>query len=254
LVISDILYGLWNKEVKSILITHQVMVKTPTWLSFTEYIFYLFSRMMISRFDECWIPDHKPSPGLSGDLSHKYRLPGNAKFIGPLSRFTGLRKVSKEFSDKLKITVIISGPEPQRSIFEDLIINQLSRLNIIASLLSGKPDFEETVFINNRITVHPHLKTAELESVIADSDLIICRSGYSSIMDLSVFGSKVLFVPTPGQTEQVYLAKLHQKSGTALWRPQNKLNLETDIPEALKYQGFKKTAVAPLFDATIVNV
>ncbi|MFZ4547235.1 MAG: glycosyltransferase [Bacteroidales bacterium] len=251
-VISDNRYGFWNPDVKSILITHQIMIKAPAWLRFAEFLFYILSRLMISRFDECWIPDNETKPGLSGDLSHKYTLPGNTRFIGPLTRFTGKIKYLGNVSGKPKITVIISGPEPQRSIFEDLIINQLIKLNITATIVSGKPDFEKPAFINNGLTIIPHLETSALESVIASSDLIICRSGYSSIMDLSVFGSKVLFVPTPGQTEQLYLAKLHQNSGTALWRPQDKLNLETDIQEALKYKGFKMdTAISP-FDASIL--
>jgi len=253
-VISDNRYGLWNRNVKSILITHQVMIKVPAWLGFAEYLIYLVSCFMISRFNECWIPDFECEPNLSGDLSHKYALPANARFIGPLTRFNGKELGSKNVPDKPKITVIVSGPEPQRSIFEDLVIGQLSKLNIAATILSGKPDIEKTAFTNKGLTIIPHLGTPEMESLIAESDLIICRSGYSSIMDLSVLGSKALFVPTPGQTEQLYLAKFHQKSGAALWRPQDKLNLEADILEALKYTGFKKHTFVPLYDVNTLNL
>ena len=58
-------------------------------------------------------------------------------------------------------------------------------------------------------------------------------------MDLQALGVKALFVPTPGQTEQIYLAELHQKAGAVLWRTQEMLNLKVDIENALKYSGFK---------------
>ncbi len=244
-LISDNRYGLWSKDAKSIIITHQVMIKAPEWLRFAEYPLYRISRLMISRFDECWIPDAKEMPGLSGDLSHKFPLPRNARFIGALTRFSIAGNVGRSFFGEPKITVLISGPEPQRSLFEDLVIKQLTQLNLSATILSGKPDLKKTVVLINRLTILPHLETTELESLISASSLIICRSGYSSIMDLSVLGSKVLFVPTPGQTEQLYLAKLHQYLGVALWRSQNKLNLESDIPEALKYKGFERDFVTP---------
>jgi len=238
-VISDNRYGLWNKSINSILITHQVMIKTPQWLRFAEYPLYRFSRLLISRFDECWIPDGEETPGLSGDLSHKYALPVNAKYIGPLSRFRHLESSSQNEINADKFALLISGPEPQRTMFEDLVITQLAALNCTATIISGKPESVKTAVIGNKLTVLPHLATNELNSVLTSSSLVICRSGYSSIMDLQALGVKVLFIPTPGQTEQIYLAKLHQQSGTALWRTQKTLNLETDIAEALKYPGFR---------------
>ncbi|MFA5973747.1 MAG: glycosyltransferase [Lentimicrobiaceae bacterium] len=241
IIISDNRYGLWNRNVRSILITHQVMIKTPGWLKFAEYPIYLVSCLLINRFDSCWIPDYKKTPGLSGDLSHKYPLPQNAEFIGPLSRFkTG--KPAQQISENGKIVAIISGPEPQRSIFEDLVTRQLIEINQPAILLSGKPESEKKEVSIGNLTILPHLATHELRSFISASRLVICRSGYSSIMDIESLGAKALFVPTPGQTEQLYLASHHQQTGTALWRTQEKLNLKEDIPEALKHIGFKKNS------------
>jgi uncharacterized protein (TIGR00661 family) len=237
-IISDNRYGLWNKKISCILITHQVMIKTPGWLKFAEYFIYRVSRFLISRFDECWIPDYKESPGLSGDLSHKYPLPGNARFIGPLSRFQIPESSVIENSVKREIVAIISGPEPQRGIFEDLTIKQLKELNLPATLLSGKPESAETPESGTMLTVLPHLNTIDLQSLLYSSKLVICRSGYSSIMDLHALGCEALFVPTPGQTEQLYLAYLHEHNGNALWKPQDKVSLETDIPAALKCRGF----------------
>ncbi len=239
IIISDNRYGLWNKKIKSILITHQMMIKTPNWLRFAEYFFYRVSRFMISRFDECWIPDEKEEPGLSGDLSHKYSLPAKARFIGSLSRFQKSGSSQDKSANDRKIIAIISGPEPQRSIFEQLVTRQLSELKLEALIIGGKPESAQAAITNANLTILPYLATSELQSAISTSALVICRSGYSSIMDLEALGAKALFVPTPGQTEQIYLAKLHQQAGTALWRAQENMDLKIDIPEALKFPGFK---------------
>jgi uncharacterized protein (TIGR00661 family) len=239
-IISDNRYGFRNKNITSILITHQVMIKTPGWLRFAEYLLYRVSRLLISRFDECWIPDYKVSHGLSGDLSHKYPLPENAKFIGPLSRFQITQHLLDIDINERKITAIISGPEPQRSIFEALVTEQLRELDQPAIIIGGKPESFKIPDKTTNLSIFPYLGSAELQSVISASSLVICRSGYSSIMDLQALGVKALFVPTPGQTEQIYLAKLHQESGTSLWRTQEGLNLKADIPKALKYPGFVK--------------
>ncbi len=242
LIISDNRYGLWNHRIKSILITHQVMIKTPAWLRFAEYPLYLFSRMLISRFDECWIPDYAETPGLSGDLSHKYTLPRNARFIGPLSRFKQSESMLKGNKGKGMIAAIISGPEPQRTVFEDLVTRQLSGLNLAGTIVSGKPESEKNEVANINLKILPHLYTVEMKALINSSSLLICRSGYSSIMDLHALGAKALFVPTPGQTEQIYLAELHKKAGTALWRDQTFLNLNNDIEDAMKFIGFENKA------------
>jgi UDP:flavonoid glycosyltransferase YjiC (YdhE family) len=240
IVISDNRYGLWNRKVRSLLITHQVMIKTPSWLRFAEYPVYRISRFFITHFDECWIPDSKESPGLSGDLSHKYSLPGNATFIGALSRFERSGNSPNSFAGDGKIVAIISGPEPQRSIFEDMVTLQLRELNLPSLIISGKPESAYNKIIENNLTIVPYMATEELKSLLISSSLVICRSGYSSIMDLSKLGIKALFVPTPGQTEQLYLAGILQLEGVALWRTQKELNLGTDIAEAQKYKGFAK--------------
>lgn len=240
LVISDNRYGLRNKNIKSIIITHQVMVKAPSWLRFTEHPLYLVSKLLISRFDECWIPDYESAPGLSGDLSHKYPVPGNAMFIGPLSRFSNSELSKEQENSDVKITAIISGTEPQRSNFEKLVIRELAELDIKATIISGKPESHAKAASHGNLTLLANASAEKIWTLIAESTLIICRPGYSSIMDMEVMRAKALFVPTPGQTEQQYLAELHHKLGNALWRNQNELNLKTDIPDGMKLRGFTK--------------
>lgn len=253
-VISDNRYGLWSRSVKSIFITHQVMIKMPDWLRFAEYPVYLILRMLISRFDECWIPDTEKTPGLSGDLSHKYALPGNAQYVGRLSRFSGFYNQLTQSSNGKKVTVIISGPEPQRSLFQDLVCRQLAGTDYIVDIISGKPESDEVFSKGGNLKIHSHASTAGLAEMIAGSSLVICRSGYSSIMDLDALGAKAFFVPTPGQTEQIYLAKMHQTRGTAYWRHQHEMDLKSDILTALAYSGFIKTEADPQLSAAIAKL
>lgn len=254
IIISDNRYGLRNRNIKSILITHQVMIKMPDWLRFTEYLVYLFSRLLIHQFDECWIPDSELAPGLSGDLSHKYALPANAHFVGTMSRFSGFYYPANQSANGKKVTVIISGPEPQRSVFQDLIIRQLAVSDYSAEIISGKPESAVVKAEHGNLKIHSHASSAEMAEIISGSSLVICRSGYSSIMDLNAIGTKALFIPTPGQTEQIYLAKMHQSTGTAYWRQQYEMDLKTDILIALKYAGFNKTEAGPHLAAAIAKL
>jgi len=165
-IISDNRYGLWNKKLRSILIVHQVMIKTPNWPEFAEKLIYKISYLMISRFDECWIPDYKDPPALGGDLSHKYPLPANARFIGPLSRFHEPGSTLSEHKSSNQITAVISGPEPQRSIFENLIMHQLKSINLPAYIVEGKPESDPSPVTENDLTILPHLNSNDLHSLL----------------------------------------------------------------------------------------
>lgn len=253
IIISDNRYGLCLKNIKSILITHQVMIKTPAWLRFAEYPLYRLSRKLILRFDECWVPDSSIAPGLSGDLSHRFSLPSNSRFIGPLSRFQ-----PEKFSDNTRpdsgITAIISGPEPQRSIFEDLLVKQLTEMKIPATIIGGKTENEQITETKGLLKMISHTTTDETSAILATSALVICRSGYSSAMDMAVTGSTALFVPTPGQTEQKHLAQLYYSTGKAYFKNQENLNLKKDIYKAMVYPGFRNMHVDSDLQAVIARL
>ena len=114
-VISDNRYGLWNKEIKSIFITHQLMIKTP----FAEKLLHDLVLFFVSKYDECWVPDVETENNLSGDLAHRYPVLKNTFFVGLLSRFKTVQKINLY---KYDVLAIVSGPEPQRSIFEKTVI------------------------------------------------------------------------------------------------------------------------------------
>ena len=164
-------------------------------------------RFFINQFDECWIPDHAGKDNLSGDLSHKYPLPKQARFIGPLSRFS---TINADVPEKLfPIVALISGPEPQRSLFDQEVLQWLRNQEQIALLIRGLPASSETIGTVDQITLLNHLTTEKLAGVLLHSKIIICRSGYSTLMDLDALGvlHKAYVSPTPGQTEQEYLAR-----------------------------------------------
>ena len=207
IVISDNRFGLWTKHCRCVYMTHQIMIKMPQSLKWAESLAYRLHKAIIDRYDECWIPDSAEN-GLSGDLAHQYPLPDNARFIGHLSRFGG-----KTFApdSSYNTVALISGPEPQRSLLEQAIIREFSDKNERLLLLRGLPGNSELPETSVNIDPKAHLEDSQLAPFLLGCQRIICRSGYSSIMDLQALNClhKATLIPTPGQTEQEYLAELH---------------------------------------------
>jgi len=251
LVISDNRFGLWSKKVKTVYITHQVMIKAPPGLRWMEPLLYRIHRWFINKFDSCWIPDVPGEPNLSGDLSHRYPLPSNAKYIGILSRFNHLYSSYPVQTPGMrnKLLVMISGPEPQRTIFENLILKELA-LNPVnpAVILQGLPGEKHHSTPYPGVTVFPHLPDEEIGELIKDSDIIICRSGYSTLMDLVRLGKTAVLVPTPGQTEQEYLAQHLSKSGLFA-----SIDQESFSPEAAIEAGKKLSSKTDIFEFNNIN-
>jgi len=250
-VISDNRYGLYSKRITSIFITHQLMIKCPAPFRFLEPLLYLINIFFISRYSQCWVPDYRGKINLSGDLSHKYRRLKNIYFIGPLSRFYDTKHIHLTTAEPYEIMIVISGPEPQRSIFENIAISQLSRLNKKSLIVSGKPDENNKKLITDFITVVPHLNTDELYYHLLHAKIVICRSGYSGIMDLCSLGIKAILVPTPGQTEQEYLAQYFFKRNIFYAVSQNKLDICSDINKSEGFNGMKLNNNTTLIDRRI---
>ena len=229
MVVSDNRFGLWCGDVHSVYMTHQLMVKMPRGLKWMEWAVWRLHRWFIGHYDECWIPDMEGEDNLSGDLSHKYPLLKNTRFIGPLSRFstTPIRwedvRVEAEALDlkeRYDVVAVISGPEPHRTNLEKQITDY--RLQITDNglqitdgssflIIQGLPaDDLRLAEHRDGVDYIPHLPTGLLQWYMQEAKEIVCRSGYSSIMDLYTIGRKAHLVPTPGQTEQIYLAEIHK--------------------------------------------
>lgn len=205
LIFSDNRPGFRLKNIPSIYLTHQLTIKTGNRIT-SKIASYIHS-LVIKRFNECWIPD-ADFPNLSGELSHQKTYLISKKYIGPLSRFEHLA-INKERD----ITIILSGPEPQRTVFENIILKQIHSIKQKVLLVRGLPGTDhELKNLPFNISVKNHLNAEELNREICSSKIIISRSGYTTVMDLTKTGSRAILVPTPGQGEQEYLATyLEQK-------------------------------------------
>ncbi len=208
LIISDNRYGCWHPTIPSVFMTHQLDIQLPGGLRFAQGFLNIVNYWFINKYDECWIPDFEPHRGLAGALSHPPKLPLNPHYIGILSRFSGRPDPATDYTGHaFDLLVMLSGPEPQRTILEKKILMQLVNINMQVAMVRGIPESDETYVLDQRIHVFSHLETRKMRQLITRSDLVICRSGYSSIMDIVTLGKRAIFIPTPGQTEQEYLAR-----------------------------------------------
>ena len=246
-VISDNRYGCYSKKVKSIFITHQVMIKAP----FGEKLLHKLVLNYIGRYNECWVPDVAGNDNLSGDLSHKYPLPANTFFIGGLSRF---EKQNATSENKYDVMAVISGPEPQRSIFEKMVLEQLEKTDLKALVVCGKTENASGMITKKNIQIVNHLKADAFRDAALSSAVILSRSGYSTIMDLAALNKKAIFIPTPGQTEQEYLAKLFMKKGIAFFQEQEEFELLAAMKENEKYKGFSRVESEGLLEDRVAGL
>ncbi|MCF3111070.1 glycosyl transferase family 28 [Niabella sp. CC-SYL272] len=230
-VISDNRFGLYHTNVPTVFITHQLRVKNPLGRGM-ETVSQWINYRWIEKFSRCWIPDYPAAPGLAGDLSHPALMPAIPfEYLGLLSRMQPQKaEVSKE-----TILVVLSGPEPQRSLFEQTVCNQLQSLKIASILVRGLPNGGGSRLPELPFTqVYDHLPAAALNRLICNAAYVVCRSGYSSIMDLQAVGARCILVPTPGQTEQEYLAQLLDRQHLAVTSSQEDFQLEALLEKAQK--------------------
>ena len=229
-VISDNRYGCYSSKAKSVFITHQLHILMPDSFKWMEGIVNRFNRRQIKKFDACWIP--AADGRLLGELLPTV-IPPDTSFIGYLSR---LKKQVAE--KKYEVAVIASGPEPQRTILVDILRGDLQASGLKSILVRGEVGSEEQTTITEKLEEVNYLSGDKLENVIAQSEIVIARSGYSTVMDMAQMGAKAVFIPTPGQTEQSYLAEQLMGRGIAFSMLQTGFNLKTALKEANKFSGF----------------
>jgi spore coat polysaccharide biosynthesis predicted glycosyltransferase SpsG len=211
IVISDSRIGLWNTGIKTVFVTHQVKIPFPKPFRSLEFIGKQLSDAIIKKYSLCFIPDLEGDLNVSGRLSHDLSLPSNTRFIGILSRFSGCNNDTCSRSGKCM--VILSGPEPQRSMLKQKLTKILLSLGKPSAVLEGKPGNGYKSHNLNNLVYYNHLSVNETIKLLSESDTIISRSGYTTIMELISLGISALLIPTPGQTEQEYLAEYLTQKG-----------------------------------------
>ncbi len=227
-VISDNRYGLYHKELRSVFITHQVNIKTGMGLRVDKLIGW-FNHFFIKKFDQCWIPDAGGSINLAGELSHG-DLPGNAVYIGPLSRFS----MNNDITPGL-LLAILSGPEPQRSILEKILEKQLIAYPGKVCIVRGKPGENAKPADTAKMQWYNHLGAEDLQVLISSAEMVICRSGYTTVMDLVKMQKRALLIPTPGQPEQEYLAAYLMDKQFFRNASQDDLDAERELQKAATF-------------------
>lgn len=232
IVISDNRYGCYSNRVKSILITHQINIQMPQIYGFLEPFVNYFNWQKIKRFYRVWVPDFSDDRNLTGDLTVSNTV--GRRYIGQLSRMEPMPNVEKKYD----ILALISGPEPQRGVFENILRSQLHNYSGTSLLVRGKPDGTSEIRQHGKTSEVDFLTTEALNLAIEQSKMIIARSGYSTIMDLAKLGKQAIFVPTPGQTEQLYLAKKLNTRGLCYYKDQADFKLSKALNKTKLYAGF----------------
>ena len=233
-VISDNRLGMHSKKIPSVFITHQLTVLSgkTTWISSKIH------QTVIKKFDECWVPDTETTPNLSGKLGHLPKTKLRLKYIGVLSRFQKL-----DIPIIYKIMILLSGPEPQRSMLEEKLKEELENYPEKVVFIKGKVEVEQKSWQDKNITFYNFMQTKQLEKTFNESEFVVCRSGYTTILDLAKIQKKAFFIPTPGQFEQEYLAKKLKKQGLIPMAKQDNFKLE-NLEEVGLYAGLPNIETA----------
>lgn len=228
-IISDNRFGARHPNIPSVFMTHQLRVLSgsTTWLSSKLH------QKIISKFDQCWVPDHEVDINLSGHLGHSEDFTTARTYLGPLSRF---RKLNLQ--PKYELMVLLSGPEPQRSYLEEKLLIELKNYKGNILFVKGKIESEQHKETISNMDMYNFMTSSELELAINESKLILSRSGYTTIMDLAKLEKKAFFIPTPGQFEQEYLAEKLNIDGVAPYCNQDKFDV-TMLDHLEDFTGFK---------------
>ena len=205
-IISDNRLGVYSRKIPSIFMTHQLNVLSGK----TSWLTTKVHSKFISKFDQCWVPDNDSMSNLTGKLGHLKNPLKNLVYIGPLSRFEKKRR--KKVFD---LMVILSGPEPQRTFLEQKIIEELKFYDGNVVFIKGVVEQNQISSTQGSITFYNFMNSEQLENTFNQSEKVLCRSGYTTVMDLAKLGKKAFFIPTPGQYEQEYLAEKYRIDGIA---------------------------------------
>ena len=241
ILFSDNRFAFFSKKAYNVYMTHQRRIAFPPALSAFEGVGIRWHEARMKNFDEVWVPDEEKAPGYAGALSHLPAPRGikatpQVRFVGPLSRFDKVADSLKAGSlktGKYRVVAVVSGVEPARSQFEASLREILQKLPGRHAVILGKPQAARRSWTEGNIEFYIHLPTGEFANVVQNADWVVSRGGYSTVMDMACLGARCIFVPTPGQYEQVVLARDLAAAGYAVHIPANRLSAES-LEEAFK--------------------
>ena len=229
-IISDHRYGVWHPQIPSELVIHQLWFRLPRRLRFLEPALFRFHQKKLQPFDKIIVPDEAGEPNYAGLLSHPPHLPEalakKISYAGIFSRF-----LIPEFCREMPlhriydVVVILSGPEPQRSVLEKILIRRLRGKEWQVLMIRGLPWKKQGATVGGNIRMVSHLPPELFCSYLKRARHIIARPGYSTVMDLVALDLGALLIPTPGQTEQEYLAEHLAKTGRFVTMTQKALSV-----------------------------
>jgi len=237
LILSDNRFRVRSDHVPSFVIAHQLRFMTPRGLESFDFVTEFFNYVYLRPFDRIIVPDvADPETNLSGRLSHRMRWlqsPEKVYYAGVLSSVSRL-----DVPQDVDLFISISGPEPPRIQLERIILGRIADVKADRVVITlGKPEVKETRQVNGHVTVYGFLDRAGQQEMMNRAGLVVCRSGYTTVMELAELGKKALFIPTPGQTEQEYLARYYAERGYFHSVSQYELDLPRDIDKARQMTG-----------------
>ncbi|WP_256867426.1 glycosyltransferase [Winogradskyella forsetii] len=228
-IISDNRFGVRHNNIPSVFVTHQLQVLSgnTTWLSTRIH------QKIISKFNECWVPDYASEKNLSGILGHIEGFNAALTYLGPLSRFE-----KQQLEIKYELLVVLSGPEPQRTFLEEKLFHELINFKGNICFVKGVIEQEQSISQHKNMSIYNFMTSIELEKAINESEVVLSRSGYTTIMDLAKLEKKAFFIPTPGQFEQEYLSEKLESEGIAPFCNQDEFCLDL-LAQLKNYSGLK---------------
>ena len=234
-IISDNRLGVFSNKIPSVFITHQLNVMTGNTTWFTSKL----HQYIIKKYNACWVPDVNAQLNLTGKLGHLENNSLNLRYLGPLSR---MHKMALPIQYELMI--ILSGPEPQRGLLEAHLTEEVKRFDGKVVFVKGIIEAEQKKEQIGNVTYYNFMKTRQLEQTFNESKKVLCRSGYTTIMDLVKLHKKAFFIPTPGQYEQIYLAEKLQNEGLVPYATQDAFRIE-NLSQIEEFKGL------PQLDSTV---
>ncbi|MGH8273800.1 MAG: glycosyltransferase [Gammaproteobacteria bacterium] len=242
LIVSDSRFGIWSHAVPSYCIFHSLRQIIPGRLPWMERMVEWGQRGLLKGFAKVLIPDAVEDGGLSGDLGHDPALDwgeGRLEWIGPLADV-----VRPGVSEDIDYFFSVSGIEPQRGLLEQRVLAALPEIEGRIVVTLGNPERAGEKREVASAMVYGYLDRAQQSEMLNRAHVVMTRSGYTTLMELAVLGKRALFVPTPGQSEQEYLARFHHERGHVWSTTQRRLDIPRDLARADTAAGLPRLSSA----------